>query len=242
MDGDRYLDLYRRNLAHRAAGSGLRGRLEAWFRDRLEAKARTVGQDDRHGLALGRVLALCGLAAPGPRTVVEIGAGDGLWLGHKRPDLRCIAIDNGNAFANDFARRGIAFHARDVTRDKLPLEPASADLVMMNHVIEHLPDPSLVLGECQRVLKPGGALYLRTPDIGRVGFAFYDDPTHVKPYTPVALEATVIRFGFAPLFRHLTDTRRTNLDLLTDGRYRRWLLGPRFGGGEIEIGFRREAG
>jgi len=239
MDGDRYLDLYRRNLAHRAATGGLRGRLEGWFRDRLDAKARAEGQDDRHGLALGRVLALCGLAAPGALTVLEIGAGDGLWLDHKRPGLNCIAIDNGNAFAGEFGRRGIAFHARDVTREPLPLDTGIADLVMMNHVIEHLADPSLVLGECQRVLKPGGALYLRTPDICRVGFAFYDDPTHVKPYTPVALEATVRRFGFAPLFRHLTDTRRTNLDLLTDGRWRPWLLGPRFGGGEIEAGFRR---
>jgi SAM-dependent methyltransferase len=242
MDGDRYLELYRRNLAHRAAAGGVRGRLEAWFRDRLDAKARTAGQDDRHGLALGRVLALCGLAAPGPLTVLEIGAGDGLWLNHKRPGLRCIAIDNGNAFADEFGRRGIAFHARDVTQEPLPLESAAVDLAMMNHVIEHLPDPALVLAECHRVLRPGGALYLRTPDIARVGFAFYDDPTHVKPYTPTALEATVRRFGFTPIFRHLTDTRRTSLDLLTDGRWRRWLLGPRFGGGEIEAGFRREAG
>lgn len=242
MDGDQYLEHYRRSLAHRSGTGGLRGRLETWFRDRLDARAQQVGQRDRHDLLLGRVLALTGLAERNTLTVVEIGCGDGHMLNHRRPGLRCVAIDNGALFAGDFAARGIAFHSRDVTREALPLDDDSVDLAMLNHVIEHLPDPSLVLTECHRVLRPGGCLYLRTPDIGRVGFAFYDDPTHVKPYTPASLDITLARFGFAPLFRHHTDTRRTHLDILSDGRYRRWLLGPRFGGGEIEAGFRVGSG
>jgi SAM-dependent methyltransferase len=238
MDGDDYLELYRHNLAHRELARGPRGWLDAWFRRRLDLKARAAGQADRHGLVLGRVLALTGLAARSSLTVVEIGAGDGLALSHRRTGLACIAIDNGSAFAEIFARRGIPFHVRDVTREALPLADGSADLVMMNHVIEHLDDPAFALGECRRVLRGDGVLYLRTPDIARVGFAFYDDPTHVTPYTPAGLEATLRRFGFAPMFLQHSDSRRTNLDLLTDGRWRRWLLGPRFGGGEIEASFR----
>jgi SAM-dependent methyltransferase len=238
VDGDKYLEHYKRTLAQRAPAPGLRGQLDTWFRRRLDAKARAAGQDDRHGLLLGRVLALAGLAERAALTVVELGVGDGIMLSHRRRGLTCVAIDNGAAFADDFARRGIAFHVRDVTRDALPLADASVDLVMMNHVIEHLLEPSFTLAECRRVLRADGTLYLRLPDIERVGAAFYDDPTHVKPYTAATLVAGLRLAGFAPSFLHYGDSRRTNLDLLTDGRWRRWLLGPRFGGGEIEAGFR----
>lgn len=46
----------------------------------------------------------------------------------------------------------------------LPLADNVADLVILVEVIEHLTDPAGVLREIHRVLKPGGVLFLTTPN------------------------------------------------------------------------------
>ena len=48
----------------------------------------------------------------------------------------------------------------------MDLEDASFDVVTLWDVIEHTPDPTSVLEECRRVLKPGGLLVVNIPDIG----------------------------------------------------------------------------
>jgi SAM-dependent methyltransferase len=45
----------------------------------------------------------------------------------------------------------------------LPLPDASVDLIVSDHVFEHLDDPQAVASELARVLKPGGWLCARTP-------------------------------------------------------------------------------
>ncbi len=47
----------------------------------------------------------------------------------------------------------------------MQLEDASFDVVTLWDVLEHTPDPSKVLLECQRVLKPGGLLVVNYPDV-----------------------------------------------------------------------------
>lgn len=42
--------------------------------------------------------------------------------------------------------------------ERLPLPDESLDIVMMAHVLEHIPDPSRALAELFRVLRPGGVL------------------------------------------------------------------------------------
>ncbi|RYY25566.1 MAG: class I SAM-dependent methyltransferase [Sphingomonadales bacterium] len=45
----------------------------------------------------------------------------------------------------------------------LPFADASFDLIISDHVFEHLPDPAQSAAELDRVLKPGGWLCARTP-------------------------------------------------------------------------------
>ena len=44
--------------------------------------------------------------------------------------------------------------------DRLPLPDQSLDVVVFNHIYEHVVDPDLVMAELRRVLKPDGILYL----------------------------------------------------------------------------------
>jgi SAM-dependent methyltransferase len=48
--------------------------------------------------------------------------------------------------------------------DLTGLDDSSQDFVIANHLLEHLEDPIAALLEFQRVLKPGGVLYLGLPD------------------------------------------------------------------------------
>lgn len=46
---------------------------------------------------------------------------------------------------------------------QIPLEQAVFDAVLCTQVLEHVPEPEKVLREIQRVLKPGGKLFLTVP-------------------------------------------------------------------------------
>lgn len=51
---------------------------------------------------------------------------------------------------------------------KLPLEKNSVDLIIFTEVLEHLVNPTLVMSEIQRVLKPKARLILTTPSAVRI--------------------------------------------------------------------------
>ncbi|CUK19438.1 bifunctional 3-demethylubiquinone-9 3-methyltransferase/ 2-octaprenyl-6-hydroxy phenol methylase [Ruegeria denitrificans] len=54
----------------------------------------------------------------------------------------------------------------DIEKDTVPLDDGVADVVLFNEVFEHLRiDPIFTMGEVARVLKPGGQLFLSTPNL-----------------------------------------------------------------------------
>ena len=68
-----------------------------------------------------------------------------------------------------------------------PFEDQFFALIHCSHLIEHLYPHELyaVLKEFDRCLAPGGYLVISTPLMWE---GFYDDLSHIKPYTPVVLE------------------------------------------------------
>jgi SAM-dependent methyltransferase len=69
------------------------------------------------------------------------------------------------AFRAWMAERGVAVEDVDLEREFLPHAEASFDRVVATEILEHLAAPGLFLSECWRVLRPGGALYLTTPNV-----------------------------------------------------------------------------
>lgn len=76
----------------------------------------------------------------------------------------------------------------DFEKDKLSFENEVFDFVTFNAVIEHLYNPNNILSEIYRVLKKDGILITTAPNYHYGYKYFYDDPTHLHPYTPTSLE------------------------------------------------------
>ncbi|ESQ77014.1 bifunctional 2-polyprenyl-6-hydroxyphenol methylase/3-demethylubiquinol 3-O-methyltransferase UbiG [Asticcacaulis sp. YBE204] len=83
----------------------------------------------------------------------------------------------------------------DFETGRLPLPDHSVDLFVSLAVIEHLRDPALFLSEAMRVVRPGGGVILSTPNFQMDFKNFYNDPTHVKPYTPHSLAKVMTLTG-----------------------------------------------
>jgi len=103
---------------------------------------------------------------PQPLRLLEIGTGSG-GIAHyfaTHPELRCevTAVD---VVDSRLVRDGYIY--RQVEGVELPFPEASFDVVITNHVIEHVGDSSAQrshLAEVRRVMKPDGVGYLAVPN------------------------------------------------------------------------------
>jgi len=109
--------------------------------------------------------------------------------------------------------KGFAFKTADLNREPIPFADDQFDLVVMSHVIEHISDPVAFFGECVRVCKPGGILYVEAPSERSLflpgmpfehekffSLSFYDDPTHLsRPWPPQALYRLSKYYSCKPL-------------------------------------------
>ena len=102
---------------------------------------------------------------------------------------------------NEILKRGKSYRGFDINdfdfnEDEPPLEDNSIDFVISLAVIEHLRRPEKLLSESYRILKPGGCIYLTTPNWQFDSKNFYNDYTHITPFTPKSLEMILIDSGF----------------------------------------------
>lgn len=93
--------------------------------------------------------------------------------------------------------RGLDYTDVNFEVDTFPVEDNSVDFAVSLAVIEHLRDPENFISEVYRCLKPGGVVYLSTPNFRLDWKNFYNDPTHVRPYTPESLEQLLKLSGFS---------------------------------------------
>mgnify|MGYP001385753870 CR=1 FL=1 len=74
----------------------------------------------------------------------------------------------------------------------IPHEACSFDSLIMDNVLEHILDPTELLIDFVRVLKPGGKLLIGVP--GRKGYE--SDPDHKVFYTRESLRSLLHKHGF----------------------------------------------
>ena len=103
------------------------------------------------------------------------------------------------------------FYQVDPLGRKIDVAADYFDLVVASHVLEHVTDPLDLFQELGHVCKPGGKIYIETPsdrsltiksdkDVQSHSFySFWDDPTHIRPWTPAALYRLAVCHGYYPL-------------------------------------------
>lgn len=152
---------------------------------------------------------------PEPAKILDVGAGEGSFLQTAsllRPSADLFAVDIHNYLDPEILKKRAEFHICDLSTQQLPFDDNFFDYINCSHVLEHVPNPISVLKEMQRTLKPGGILYLETPDtrwaaLPRIPlltsddgtYNFWDDPTHLRPYSKPALRKAVEMAGMYSL-------------------------------------------
>ncbi len=103
--------------------------------------------------------------------VIDFGCGRGAYASDPIPFRRDLRIFKGKA------QRVIGLDASPIGAENpfldefhclkaaiWPLADNSAELIVCDNVLEHLPDPNVFFSEAQRVLKAGGFICIRTPN------------------------------------------------------------------------------
>jgi SAM-dependent methyltransferase len=98
------------------------------------------------------------------RIILEMGGGQSGLTALLYPGATVVNVDRAREFARAAPNRSgtTRFVCADATA--LPLATASADAVTCFDVLEHIPDDGCALAEALRVLRPGGALLVSSPN------------------------------------------------------------------------------
>lgn len=131
--------------------------------------------------------------------LLEIGVGSGSLLAYAQArGFIPLGCDLSAAICRRVERTtGIRMHCGSL--ESLPVQERF-DVVVMNHVLEHVSDPKSLLKAALARLKPGGVLHLAVPNVAAwearlPGWNSYE-PYHPLYFTPRTLWATAVEAGF----------------------------------------------
>jgi 2-polyprenyl-3-methyl-5-hydroxy-6-metoxy-1,4-benzoquinol methylase len=143
---------------------------------------------------------------------VGCGAGDTLKLAADM-GWQAEGIDVDSRAVINARNKGLTVHLGQLADQRFREE--SFDLVLMNHVIEHVHDPLALLRECRRVLRDQGRLLIFTPNTESWGhqrlavdWMGLDPPRHLMVFNARTLSRMASDEGFTQM-RHSTTTRST---------------------------------
>jgi 2-polyprenyl-3-methyl-5-hydroxy-6-metoxy-1,4-benzoquinol methylase len=154
---------------------------------------------------------------PGGR-LLEVGSGRGAILEEYR-DLgwEVVGVEPGSRGVQLARAAGLDVRLGDLQSQEFPAH--DFDAVVLNHVLEHIPDPRSALVELQRVLQPHGWLLVRVPNgaswearVFRSHWTPWELPRHLTHFSPSTLKMALIETGYdAPRIR--TEFRPKTLGL-----------------------------
>ncbi|OYT99596.1 MAG: hypothetical protein CFE40_07165 [Burkholderiales bacterium PBB1] len=130
--------------------------------------------------------------------VLDIGAAEGSMLkamGDRVPSTRRIAIEPNPTFGRfAMAHAGCEWHAS--LADLRASNPPAIDLVIINHVLEHLKQPGQVLESLKPLLAPNARVYIEVPDVTEYGKLVMLHIAHLYHFSTDTLAQLATQAGF----------------------------------------------
>ncbi|HEY3137904.1 MAG TPA: class I SAM-dependent methyltransferase, partial [Blastocatellia bacterium] len=176
---------------------------------------------------------------------LDIGCGIGVYLNYlKRYGWQVMGVEL-NSRAALTAKRLFDIEVFVGELKNVAFQPASFDFIHMNHVIEHMVDPVDQLRVVAELLKPGGRLYIGTPNVESLNrkrsgphWIHWDPPRHLHLFSPETLRLALHKAGLVvtslrtAIENHYIweDTYRREEHMharLTDRPYSSWSARPR---------------
>lgn len=105
--------------------------------------------------------------------LLDLGCGDGSFV----------------KFLNQLKFNAVGVDVEEVNleKDKTKFLENSFDNILLNSVVEHISNIDHLFTEIRRILKPGGNLIIVTPNFSYDFKNFYNDPTHIRPFTHTSM-------------------------------------------------------
>ena len=142
--------------------------------------------------------------APRAGRILDIGCGRGSFLMTLRKVIKEWAmnfegrgIDIDSDVVSYCKQKGLAVTLGDGTKTKF--KSGTFDVVRAKEVLEHLHEPEKLIIESKRILKKDGLLVLHVPTQYSTIYPlvnFWDDYTHVRPFTKTAINRLLLVSGF----------------------------------------------
>ena len=111
-------------------------------------------------------------------------------------DVNYWAVNQSKSVVNDSALQA-------ASAQELPYKDNSFNVVIIKHIVEHLPDPKKAVAEIGRVTEKGGTLILATPNLDSLlkpwkgeKWIGYQDPTHISLKKPAEWLSFIKEAGF----------------------------------------------
>lgn len=123
-------------------------------------------------------------------------------LGCGRGDLLNMFSSQGfDIYGADIAKSNIDVYSKDIqyfdfNTDTYKYQDNTFDVIYSKSVIEHISNIDHFIKEQIRILKPGGLLILLTPNWNSQMNIFYNDYTHIRPYTQKGLNNLLESYDF----------------------------------------------
>jgi len=135
--------------------------------------------------------------------LLEVGSGMGHLVAQLEDTFETVGIDLNHWAVKESKWVIHKSFLQTASAQELPFTNNSFNVVIIKHIVEHLPDPEKAINEIGRVTAKGGYLILATPNLGSLlkpwkgeKWIGYQDPTHISLKQPEEWLALIQNAGF----------------------------------------------
>lgn len=136
--------------------------------------------------------------------LLEIGSGLGHLVGQLEDSFETYGMDLNHWAVKESRAVADKSGLQTASAEEIPFADDTFGVVIIKHIVEHLPNPEKAIAEIGRVTVPGGTLILATPNLDSLlkpwkgeRWIGYQDPTHISLHPPSRWLEWITSSGFS---------------------------------------------